>query len=136
MKNTLGVCLLVLASAAVVVGQDAAKPVLRPGISVQMLKDSHAVAVPEADAEDATVVVITKDGRVFLGTKPVDAAALGNVKAATVYVKSDARAPFQSVMTVLDAFRGRSVVLLTAPLSRPEKGKIVPPYGVKVSFSE
>ncbi len=101
-----------------------------------MLKDSHAVAMPEADAQDATVVVITRDGKLFLGTKPVEAAALSSVTAGTVYVKADARAPFQNVITVLDALRGRSVVLLTAPLSRPENGKILPPYGVKVSFGE
>ncbi len=136
MKNTLGVCLLVLASAVVMVGQETTKPVLRPGISVQMLKDSHAVAMPEADAQDATVVVITRDGKLFLGTKPVEAAALSSVTAGTLYVKADARAPFQNVITVLDALRGRSVVLLTAPLSRPENGKILPPYGVKVSFGE
>jgi biopolymer transport protein ExbD len=100
-----------------------------------MLRESHAVAMPEADAEDATVVAITRDGKLFLGTKPVDSATLGNVKA-TVYVKADARAPFQSVMTVLDALRGNSVVLLTAPLLRPEKGKMMQPYGLKVSIGE
>ena len=136
MKVTLGVCLLVLASTVVMVGQDTRKPVLRPGISVQMLKDSHAVAMPEADAEDATVVAITSSGKLFLGTKPVETAALSSVKAGTVYVKADARAPFQSVMRVLDVLRGKSVALLTAPLSQPQKGKMMPPYGVKVSLGE
>jgi biopolymer transport protein ExbD/biopolymer transport protein TolR len=136
MKVTLGVCLLVLASTVVMVGQDTRKPVLRPGISVQMLKDSHAVAMPEADADDATVVVITRDGKVFLGTEPVEVTALRNVKAGVVYVKADARATFQNVLTVLDALRGKSVVLLTAPLSQAEQGKMMPPYGVKVSLGE
>ena len=136
MKITLGVCLLVLASAVVVVGQDQMKPVLRPGISVQMVRDSRAVEVPEADEEDATVITITANGKLFLGVKAVEAAALGNVKAATVYVKADARAPFQRVMTVLDALHGRSVVLLTAHLARTEEGKMVQPYGVKISLAE
>lgn len=136
MKPTLGVFLLVLATAAVAIAQDPTKPVLRPGISVQMSTDSRATEMPEADAEDATVVTITRDGRLFLGINPMEITALSNVKAGTVYVKVDARAPFQNVLTVLDALRGRSVVLLTAPLSRPEEGKIVPPYGVKVSLGE
>jgi biopolymer transport protein ExbD len=136
MKITVGVCLLVLTSAVVMVGQDPTKPVLRPGVSVQMLKDSHAVAMPEADAEDATVVAITRDGKLFLGIKPVEAAALNNVKAGTVYVKADARAPFRSVMGVLNALQGRTAVLLTAPLSQPEKGKMMLPYGVKVRLGE
>lgn len=136
MKVTLGVCLLVVTTVSMAMCQDTTKPVLRAGIRVQMATDGHAVAVPEADAEDATVVVITDKGKLFLGTSPVETAALGKVKAETVYVKADARAPFQRVMTVLDALRGKTVVLLTAPLSRPEKGKVVPPYGVRVSLGE
>ena len=136
MKITLGVCLLVLTSAVVVLGQDPTKPVLREGISVQMLQESHAVEMPEADAEDAIVVAITRDGKLFLGTKPVETAALSGVKAGTVYVKADARAPFQTVMGVLDALHGRSVMLLAAPPVQPEKGKMVQPYGVKVRLGE
>lgn len=136
MKITLGVCLLVFATATIAVAQGPARPALRPGIRVQMSMDSHATAVPEADAEGATVVTITRDGKVFLGIKPAEATALNNLKAETVYVKADARAPFQAVLTVLDALHGRSVVLLTAPLSRPEKGKLISPYGVKVRVGE
>ncbi len=136
MNRTSGVCLLVLAVATIAIAQDPTKPVLRPGIRVQMSRDSHAVEVPEADAEGATVVTITSDGKLFLGIKPVDTTALSSLKAGTVYVKVDARAPFQSALTVLDALRGRAVVLLTEPLSHPEKGKIMPPYGVKVRVGE
>jgi biopolymer transport protein ExbD len=136
MKNTLGVCLLVLASAVVMAGQDATKPALRPGVSVQMLRDSHAAAMPDADAEDATVVTITRGGMVFLGVDRVEATALTDVKAGTVYVKADARVPFQDVMTVLDALHGKTVVLLTAPLARAEKGKIMQPYGVRLRLGD
>jgi hypothetical protein len=137
MKLTLGVCLLALAAASIAVAQDQNKPVLRPGIRVQMSTVSHAVEVPEADAGDATVVAITSTGKVFLGTVPVDMTALSNVKPATVYVKVDARAPFQSVLTALDALRGHSVVLLTAPTSGAQKkGEMMQPYGVKVSLGE
>lgn len=136
MKTTLGVCLLALSMATIVKSQDSTKPVLRPGISVQMSRASHAVEMPEADAEDATVVAVTNDGNVFLGLNRVETSALSSVKAGTVYVKVDARAPFQSVLTVLDALHGRPVVLLTAPLARREEGKIMSPYGVKVSMGE
>ncbi len=136
MKQTLGVCLLVSAMATIAIGQNPTKPVLRPGIRVQMSTASHAVGVPEADAEEATVVVITSDGKLFLGTKPVETNALSNLKSGTVYVKADARAPFQNVLLVLDALHGPSVVLLTTPLSRPEQGKIVEPYGLKVRLGE
>ena len=136
MKITLGVCLLALTTAVTLAAQDTTKPVLRPGIRVQMSTESHAVEVPEADAEDATVVTITQNGKLFLGIKPVETAVLTSLKTGTVYVKADARASFQNVLTVLDALHGRSVVLLTAPLSRPQEGKIMPPYGVKVNIGE
>ena len=137
MKLTLGVCLLVLATASFAVAQEQTKPALRPGVRVQMSNVSHAVEVPEADAGDATVVAITSTGKLFLGTSPVDTTALSSLKPGTVYVKVDARAPFQNVLTVLDALRGRSVVLLTAPTSGAQKkGEIMQPYGVKVSLGE
>lgn len=136
MKLTLGVCLLVLTTAVTVAAQDPTKPVLRPGIRVQMSTVSQAVEVPEADAENAIVVVITKVGKLFLGTQPVETSALRDLKAGTVYVKVDARAPFQNVLTVLDALHGKSVILLTAPLSHPAKDKMMAPFGVRVRLGE
>jgi hypothetical protein len=43
--------------------------------------------------------------------------------------------PFQKVLTVLDALRGKSVVLLAAPPKNVETTNIVPPYGMKVTVS-
>ena len=43
--------------------------------------------------------------------------------------------PFQKVLTVLDALRGKSVVLLAAPPKNVEGAKIVPPYGIEVTVS-
>jgi hypothetical protein len=57
------------------------------------------------------------------------------LSAETVYVKADSRAPFQTVLTVLDALRGKSVVLLTASPANVERAKIVSPYGIKVIVS-
>jgi hypothetical protein len=49
-----------------------------------------------------------------------------------VYVKADAQAPFQKVLSVLDALRGKSVVLLAAPPKSVGREKIMPPYGLKL----
>ena len=115
--------------------QESAKPPLRRGIHVQMPVASHAVEMPAADEKDATVVSITADGKVFVGIKPVDAASLSSLKEGTIYVKADARTPYQQILAVLDALQGRPVVLLTAPTSKAESGKIVPPYGLKLMVS-
>jgi hypothetical protein len=131
MKHVLEVCLLTVASLTTVHAQDPSKPTLRPGISVQMAAAQHAVEMPAADQEDAAVVTVNAGGKMFLGAKPVEASALADVKASTVYVKADARAPYQSVVAVLDALHGHSLVLLTKP-EGAEKGKLTNPYGLEL----
>ena len=134
MKFVLGVCLIAAGMTGMVVAQDPTKPVLRQGISVEMPVASEAAAMPAADEVSATVVTVTEEGTVLLGSQPVEVNALARVPASTVYLKADARAPFQKVLTVLDALHGRSIVLLTAPTVRGAPGKISPPYGVRLAM--
>jgi hypothetical protein len=106
------------------------------GISVQMPVANHAVEVRAADDPQAKVVAIAADGRVFVGIKPSDPAALSNLSEETIYVKADARVPYQNLLTVLDALRGKSVVLLTAAPTNAVRQGIVPPYGVKLTVPQ
>lgn len=90
-----------------------------------------------ADGAQATVVAITADGQLFAGIEPTEPGALSRLSAETVYVKADSRVPFQKVLTVLDALRGKSVVLLAAsPVSVDRGTKPVPPYGIKMAVSK
>ena len=135
MKSLMEVCIvgsiLICASGA----QDVAQPALRKGVSVRMPVADHAVVMRAADAEKATVVAITADGKLFAGAEPTEPGALSKLSAGTVYLKADSRVPFQKVLTVLDALRGKSVVLLAAPPKNVESTKMVPPYGMKVTVS-
>ncbi len=133
MKRVLEVCFIAFTLTSMNGAQDPTKPMLRPGVTVQMPFSSQAVEMPAADKEDATVVSVTADGKLFLGVRPVDLAALSSLHESIVYVKADARATCQSVLTVLDALRGRPVVLLTAPTSNAPKDAIMPPYGLKLT---
>jgi biopolymer transport protein ExbD len=92
----------------------------------------HAVEMRAADAQDAIVVAITADGKLYAGVERTEPGALSNLRAETVYVKADAQAPFQKVLAVLDALRGKSVVLLAAPPKNAGTSKMVSPYGIKV----
>ena len=132
MKRVLEVCFIAFVLSCVARAQDPTKPMLRPGITVQMPFSSQAVEMPAADKEDVKVVSITADGKLFLGLQPVDLSALSSLNESVVYVKADARASYQSVLTVLDALRGSQVVLLTAPTSKAAKDTILPPYGLQV----
>lgn len=133
MKSWIEVCAVGAMLAMAAGAQD--QPPLRKGVSVQMAAADHAVEVREADGPDAVVVAITADGKLFAGIERTEAGALGNLSAATVYVKADARAPFQRVLSVLDALRGKTVVLLATTPQGAVKGKIVAPYGVKLAVS-
>ena len=115
--------------------QDSHSIALTKGISVQMPVANHAVEMRAADEPNAKVVAVTADGKVFLGAKATEPGALSNLSDETVYLKADSRAPYQKVLTVLDALSGKSVVLLTAPPENALKHGIVPPYGVKLSVS-
>jgi biopolymer transport protein TolR len=105
---------------------------MNPGISVETPVASHAVEMRAADEQNATVVAITADGKVFLGIEPTEPAALSRLSEGTVYVKADARVPYQKVLAVLDALRVKSVALLTAPPENAVRQGIVPPYGMKL----
>jgi len=133
MKSIVAVFLFALATTCVTVAQNAEKPAIRHGLHVEMAVASHAVAMPAADEKDATVVAVAADGRVFIDAKAVELTALSNMGTGTVYVKADARVPYQKILDVLDALHGRPVVLLTAPTVQVEKEGIVPPYGMKVT---
>ena len=133
MKSLLDVCIV---GSILICTVGAQEPALRKGVSVQMPVADHAVEMRAADAQQATVVAITADGKVFAGTEPAEPGALSKLSAGTVYVKADSRVPYQKILTVLDALRGNSVVLLSAPPENaPARQGIVAPYGMKLIVS-
>ena len=92
-------------------------PMLSKGVSVDMVKTRNPIAMEEADKEDALVVAITRDGKVFLGRGQVEPKELGTEVGdviserldKTVYIKSDARAKYQKVVDVINILRGTGV---------------------------
>ena len=136
MKSVIEACLvgsILLAGAGALHSQ---KPALTQGISVDMPVASHAVEMGAADEQNATVVAITADGKVFVGIEPTEPAALRKLTDGTVYVKADSRVPYQKILAVLDALHGKSVVLLAAPPENAVKQRIVPPFGMKLIVSQ
>src|SRR5438132_432331 len=77
-------------------------PMLQKGVSVDMVKAANPHNMADADKEDAVLVAITRDGRLYLGSDQVAIEEIGKKvqeKIAarvdkTVYIKSDARAKF------------------------------------------
>jgi hypothetical protein len=132
MKSLMEVCVVGSLMVCALGAQESPKPAMRKGVSVHMPVADHAVEMQAADAQDATVVAITAEGKLYVGVEPTEPGALGNLSAQTVYLKADSQAPFQKILTVLDALRGKSVVLLAAPPKNAATAKMVSPYGVKL----
>ncbi|HEX4770348.1 MAG TPA: biopolymer transporter ExbD [Bryobacteraceae bacterium] len=94
-------------------------PMLSKGVNVDLVKTRNPIKMAEADREDAILVAVTRDGKVYLSPgnvmiQPNDLA--GKVKDLqqnrqdkTVYVKADARARFSSVTDVVDNLRTAGV---------------------------
>jgi biopolymer transport protein TolR len=147
MKTSLGVCLAAMTLTAVFTPFLGAQSLpLQKGISVELAVTRNAVPMPEADRQDALIVAITHDGRVFLRVDPVGPAALAaGVKASEAkepekkfYLKADARTPYANVARVLGALRTadvESLILLTAQPGAQKQGARVPPYGLKVHIA-
>lgn len=93
-------------------------PMLSKGVSVDLVRTRNPVAMDEADAEDAVVVAVTRDGQVFLGTSKLEALdeltsrvsdVVSNRIDKTVYIKCDARSRYERVVEVVNAVRTSGV---------------------------
>ena len=92
-------------------------PMLQKGVSVEMAKTHNPRNMQDADKEDAVVVAVSRDGRVYLGQNMIPASELApkvkDLLAAkldkTVYIKSDARAKYKDVVDVVDNIRSAGV---------------------------
>lgn len=92
-------------------------PMLSKGVSVDMVRTTNPIAMQDADKEDAVLVAVTRDGRVFLGSDQLPAADLpakvrdlltGRLNK-TVYVKCDSRSRYEVVVEVVDNLRAAGV---------------------------
>jgi len=145
MKYMLSVCLIAFSFATSVVPSVFAQAApLTRGVSVQMAASSHATAMPEADKEDAWVVAVTAEGKLYFGAEEMTAESLWEYmrthprnRSAKFYIKADARAPFAIVEKVLEMGRSgffQTAVLLTAQTVEVAPGAIVPPMGLQVAL--
>jgi len=109
-------------------------PMLQKGVSVDLAKVNNPEQMPDADKEDALIVAIMKDGKVYFGNDQVAVDQLtGKVKDRLanrvdkrVFIRADARAHFGSVVQVVDNVRAAGVDELGL-LTDQRKSKGTPP---------
>jgi biopolymer transport protein ExbD/biopolymer transport protein TolR len=92
-------------------------PMLQKGVSVDMAKANNAEDMQNADKDDAVILAVTRDGKMYLGSKQVVLAEIttavkdqiANRLDKTVFVRSDARAKYGDVVKAVDEVRSAGV---------------------------
>jgi biopolymer transport protein ExbD/biopolymer transport protein TolR len=92
-------------------------PMLQHGHNVELAKTTNPEQMPDADKEDAILIAVTRDNKVFLNNDLIAADQLSdkvrdrlsNKTDKRVYVKADARAKYGSVVAVVDNVRSAGV---------------------------
>jgi len=104
-------------------------PMLQKGVSVDMARTENPREMREADQDDAIVVAVTRDGKIYLESAQLNAERLleqiqdllADKVDKTVYVKSDRRAKYGSVVEVVDTVRSAGVESLGLLTDKIEK---------------
>ena len=92
-------------------------PMLQRGVPVDLAKTVNPIQMPDADKEDALIVAVQRDGKVFFDTAQVSPDTLtekikdriANRVDKKVYVRADARARYKAVVEVVDNVRSAGV---------------------------
>jgi biopolymer transport protein ExbD len=92
-------------------------PMLQKGVNVELAKTNNPIAMEDADKEDAVLVAIERDGKVYFDTEMVSPEnltakvqdKLSNRADKRIYIKADARARYGKVVEVVDLVRSAGV---------------------------
>jgi biopolymer transport protein ExbD len=107
-------------------------PMLQKSRPVDLVKTNNPIQMQDADKEDAIIVAVQRDGKIFFDTTQVGPDELtqrikdriANRVDKKVYVKADARAKYKAVVEVVDNVRSAGVSelgLLTQPTEQQRK---------------
>jgi biopolymer transport protein ExbD/biopolymer transport protein TolR len=110
-------------------------PMLQKGFSVDLPKVANPREMADADKEDAVVLAVSRDGKIYLGADPIAVDQIttvvkdriSNKLDKTVYVKSDMNARYGVVVSVVDNVRAAGVDTLGLLTERLERHHPVVP---------
>ena len=110
-------------------------PMLQKGVSVDMAKVNNAEDMQNADKDDAIILAVTRDGKMYLGSKQIQLSEIttavkdqiANRLDKTVFVRSDARAKYGDVVKAVDEVRSAGVDNLGLLTEKNQKAGTAPP---------
>ena len=92
-------------------------PLLQKGVSVDLAKTHNPRKMPDAEKTDAVELAVTRDGKIFLNAQPVKMDditkqvedLMSNRLNKVVFIKSDSRAKYGDVVSVVDNVRAAGI---------------------------
>jgi biopolymer transport protein TolR len=92
-------------------------PMLQKGASVDMAKVNNPTSMPDADKEDALLVVVMRDGQIYFGTDRIKVEdltdkvkdRLADKPNKQIFIRADLRAKYGAVVDVVDNVRAAGV---------------------------
>jgi biopolymer transport protein ExbD/biopolymer transport protein TolR len=117
-------------------------PMLQKGVSVDMAKVNNPEQMPDADKEDALLVAVQRDGKLFFGQDPIKLEdltqkirdRLANRVDKRVFIKADARAKYGAVVEAVDNIRSAGVDQLGLLTEQKKAGSLAPPPPTKTGM--
>ena len=106
-------------------------PMLNNKVNVDLPTATAAVVMENANKEDAVMVAVTRDGKIFLGGDQITIDAMGATIASKleknpekkVYLRADNRAMYGKVMDAIDGVRAAGVSDLGLLTEKRDDGK-------------
>src|SRR5665213_3074817 len=92
-------------------------PMLQNKVNIELAKVTDPTSMPDADKEDAVVVAVTRDNKIYLGQNKISIMDLGarvgyllqNKTEKLFFMRADARAEYGTVMDAIDNVRTAGV---------------------------
>ncbi|MGH9393453.1 MAG: ExbD/TolR family protein [Terriglobales bacterium] len=112
-------------------------PLMQHGIPVTLAQAQNPQLLPDADKDDAVIVSVSHDGRLYLGNDMLTTDAItekvrdliSNHLDKIVYVKADTAARFSAVATVVDAIRDAGVDNIAMETEKVDRSMLPPGAG-------
>lgn len=106
-------------------------PLLQTGVTVNLPKAENPLDAPGADAEDAIVVALSRDGRIYMGRDPITEEELyeqlvarfsGGELDRSMYLKADTALAYGRVVQIVNGVRRAGIerIGLMAEKEKPE----------------
>jgi biopolymer transport protein TolR len=92
-------------------------PMLTHGVPVNLAKVTNPIAMPDADKDNAVIVVISRSADIYLGNTRISIDSVSSLVRdrisgradKTVFIRSDARAKYGEVVRLVDKIRSAGV---------------------------